>query len=40
VAAAWKYKERFAGQRVVAVLSGGNLDLAQLSAILRTLPAC
>jgi threonine dehydratase len=39
VAAAWKCKERFAGKRVVAVLSGGNLDLAQLPAILETIPS-
>jgi threonine dehydratase len=37
LAAALRHRERFAGQRVVAVLSGGNLDLAQLPAILRTL---
>jgi threonine dehydratase len=37
VAAVWKHRERFAGKRVVAVLSGGNLDLAQLPAILRTI---
>ena len=27
-AAAFKHRERFAGKRVVGVLSGGNLDLA------------
>jgi threonine dehydratase len=37
LAAVMRNHERFAGQRVVAVLSGGNLDLAQLPAILRTL---
>jgi threonine dehydratase len=37
VAAVLRHRERFAGKRVVAVLSGGNLDLAQLPAILRTL---
>ncbi len=37
VAAAWKHRERFAGRRVVAILSGGNLDLAQLPSILQTL---
>jgi threonine dehydratase len=35
VAAAWRNKDRFAGQRVVAVLSGGNLDLKQLPEILK-----
>ena len=35
VAAAMQQRERFAGQRVVAVLSGGNLDLARLPEILR-----
>lgn len=37
VAAVLKNRERFAGKKVVAVLSGGNLDLAQLPAILETL---
>lgn len=37
LAAVLRNRERFAGQRIVAVLSGGNLDLAQLPAILRTL---
>ncbi len=37
VAALWKNRERFAGKRVVAVLSGGNLDLAQLPAIMKTI---
>lgn len=39
VAAAMQQRKRFAGSRVVAVLSGGNLDLAQLPAILRCLDA-
>lgn len=34
LAALWRNKERFAGKRVVAVLSGGNLDLARLPEIL------
>lgn len=34
VAAAYQQRERFAGKKVVAVLSGGNLDLAQLPSIL------
>ena len=34
VAAAYKYRERFAGQKVVGILSGGNLDLAELPKIL------
>ena len=37
LAALRRNRERFAGKRVVAVLSGGNLDLAQLPAILQTL---
>ena len=37
VAAAWKHRERFAGKQVVAILSGGNLDLSQLPSILQTL---
>jgi threonine dehydratase len=37
LAAVLKYRERFAGKKVVAVLSGGNLDLAQLPSILETL---
>jgi threonine dehydratase len=36
VAAAFANRERFAGRTVVGVLSGGNLDLAQLPAILKT----
>lgn len=35
VAAALQQRERFAGQKVVAVLSGGNLDLARLPEILK-----
>jgi len=38
LAAAMQQRERLAGQRVVAVFSGGNLDLSQLPAILRCLP--
>jgi threonine dehydratase len=34
LAAVMKNRERFAGQTVVCILSGGNLDLAQLPAIL------
>ena len=34
LAAAMQQRERFIGKKVVAVLSGGNLDLAQLPAIL------
>ncbi len=34
VAAAYQQRERFSGKKVVAVLSGGNLDLAQLPSIL------
>lgn len=37
LAAALQQRERFAGQKVVAVLSGGNLDLAQLPSILARL---
>lgn len=36
VAALGKHRDRFRGKRVVAVLSGGNLDLAQLPSILAT----
>ena len=36
LAAAWRERERFAGQKVVGVLSGGNLDLVELPAILET----
>jgi len=35
VAAAFKCRERFAGQTVVGVLSGGNLDLQELPRILQ-----
>jgi threonine dehydratase len=35
LAAAFKERERFAGRRVVGVLSGGNLDLAELPKILH-----
>jgi threonine dehydratase len=34
LAAAWRYRDRFAGKTVVGVLSGGNLDLARLPWIL------
>jgi threonine dehydratase len=37
IAAVLKNRERFAGKRVVAVLSGGNLDLKQLPEILKTI---
>ena len=37
LAAAIQQRERFAGKKVVAVLSGGNLDLAQLPLILASL---
>jgi threonine dehydratase len=33
-AAAWQLRERFAGKKVVGVLSGGNLDLRELNRIL------
>lgn len=33
-AAAWQWRERFAGKKVVGVLSGGNLDLRELARIL------
>ncbi len=36
-AAAFQQRERFKGRKVVAVLSGGNLDLQQLPAILKWL---
>lgn len=36
LAAVWSQRERFAGQKVVGVLSGGNLDLQTLPAILNT----
>jgi len=35
LAAAWRERSRFAGKKVVGVLSGGNLDLAQLPQILE-----
>lgn len=38
VAAAMQQRERFAGQTVVGILSGGNLDLSRLPEILRYLP--
>jgi threonine dehydratase len=34
LAAALEQRERFAGKRVVGILSGGNLDLAELAAVL------
>jgi threonine dehydratase len=34
IAAASKWKDRIAGQRVACVMSGGNLDMARLQAIL------
>ncbi|MGE5191308.1 MAG: threonine dehydratase [Deltaproteobacteria bacterium] len=34
-AAAWQCRERFAGKKVVGVLSGGNLDLHELRRILE-----
>lgn len=34
LAAAWRYRDRFAGKTVVGVLSGGNLDLSRLPWIL------
>ena len=37
LAAAFQQRERFAGQKIVAIFSGGNLDLAQLPAILACL---
>lgn len=37
LAAAMQQRERFAGQRVVAIFSGGNLDLARLPEILSCL---
>ncbi len=40
LAAAFKYRDRFRGKTVVGVLSGGNLDPAQLSAILQAGPLC
>ncbi len=34
LAAAWQEREKFRGKTVVGILSGGNLDLTQLPAIL------
>jgi threonine dehydratase len=36
IAAAMKWQDRIAGQRVVCVMSGGNLDVARLKAILTS----
>ena len=36
LAAAFKHRDQFQGQNVVGILSGGNLDLAELPAILET----
>lgn len=36
VAAAWKLRNKFQGQTVVGILSGGNLDLRELPAILAS----
>ena len=36
LAAAMKWKDRIAGQRVVCVMSGGNIDYARLQSILQT----
>ncbi len=36
LAAAWRYRERLAGKKVVLVLSGGNMALDQLQQILST----
>lgn len=38
LAAAWQQRDRFRGQKVVGVLSGGNLDLQTLPAILASRP--
>jgi len=35
-AAAWQLRDRFAGKKIVGVLSGGNLDLRELGRILET----
>ncbi len=35
LAAAYKHRDRFAGQKVVGILSGGNLDLTELPHILK-----
>lgn len=37
-AAAWQLRERFAGKKVVGVLSGGNLDLRELGKLLAQIP--
>lgn len=34
LAAAFKRRDRFAGKRVVGILSGGNLDLSELPRVL------
>jgi threonine dehydratase len=34
-AAAYKHRDRFLGKKVVGILSGGNLDLAELPAVLE-----
>lgn len=38
LAAAFRYRERFAGQTVVGILSGGNLNLDELPGILQAGP--
>jgi threonine dehydratase len=40
LAAAFKEQQRFAGKKVVGILSGGNLDLAELPRILDTGFSC
>jgi len=35
LAAAWKLREPLAGQKVVMILSGGNIDLETLRWVLR-----
>lgn len=40
LAAAFRERERFAGKTVVGILSGGNLDLSELPAILQSGPLC
>lgn len=39
LAAAYRYRDRFRGKTVVGILSGGNVDLAQLPAILKSAPS-
>ena len=39
LAAAMKYRDRFVGKKVVGILSGGNLDLSELSRILEMMNA-